>query len=127
MGTRELNRLRKIVLALPEVNERLSHGEPCFFVRNKRPVCYFHDHHGDDRVSLWCPAPPGVQEELVAAEPGRFFKPAPSASGVFRDWLGVFLDTSGQNAVDWYEIAAILEDAYRQVAPKSLIAELDTA
>jgi hypothetical protein len=125
MGARELNRVRKIVLALPEVNERLSHGEPCFFVRNKRPVCYFHDHHGDDRVSLWCPAPPGVPDELVAAEPARFFKPAPSASGVFQDWLGVFLDTSGKDKVDWEEIAAILEDAYRNVAPKKLTAELD--
>ena len=36
-GVRELHRVRKIVLALPEVNERLSHGEPCFFVR-KMPV-----------------------------------------------------------------------------------------
>jgi hypothetical protein len=125
MGKRELDRIRKIALALPSVSERLSHGEPCFFVRDKRPVCYFHDRHGDDRVSLWCPAPPGVQEELVAAEPERFFKPAPSASGVFRDWLGVYLDTSGEHRVDWREVTAILEDAYRQVAPKSLVAELD--
>lgn len=125
MGKRELNRVRRIVLALPEVNERLSHGEPCFFVRNKRPVCYFHDHHGDDRVSLWCPAPPGLQDEFVAAQPERFFKPARSASGVFQDWLGVYLDTSGRDRVDWDEIAEILEDAYRQVAPKALIDELD--
>ena len=83
MGQSELDGIRKIALALPEVNERLSHGEPCFFVRDKRPVCYYHDHHGDGRVSLWCPAPPGVLEELVAAEPERFFEPPPSASGVF--------------------------------------------
>jgi hypothetical protein len=37
----------------------------------------------------------------------------------------VFLDTSGQNEVDWDEIAAILEDAFRYVAPKKLIAEFD--
>jgi hypothetical protein len=42
---RQLDRVRKIALALPEVNERLSHGEPCFFVRDKRPLCYFHDNH----------------------------------------------------------------------------------
>lgn len=126
MGKRELDRVRKIALALPEVNERLSHGEPCFFVRDKRPVCYFHDdHHGDGRVSLWCPSPLGVQEELVSTEPVRFFKPPMSASGVFSGWLGVFLDTSGENKVDWGEIAAILEDAYRNVAPKGLIAQLD--
>ncbi|MGH8986131.1 MAG: MmcQ/YjbR family DNA-binding protein [Acidimicrobiia bacterium] len=127
MGARQLNRVRKIALALPEVKERLSHGAPCFFVRDKRPVCYYHDDefNSDGRVSLWCPAPPGVQEELVASEPERFFEPPPSAKGTFSDWLGVFLDTSGANKVDWDEIAAILEDAFREVAPKKLIAELD--
>jgi hypothetical protein len=125
VGRHALDRLRKIALALPEVSERISHGVPCFFVRDKRPVCYYHDHHGDDRVSMWCPAAPGVQEELVAAEPNRFFEPPSSASGVFRDWVGVFLDTSGTDTVDWNEIAAILEEAYRQVAPKALVAKLD--
>jgi hypothetical protein len=128
VGARELDRVRKIALALPEVNERLSHGAPCFFVRDKRPVCYYHDGEfsRDGRVSLWCPAPPGVQEELVHSEPERFFKPAPSAKGTFSDWLGVFLDTPGKHKVDWDEIAAILEDAFREVAPKTLIAELDS-
>ena len=45
---RELDRVRKIALALPEVNERLSHGEPCFFVRDKRSLCYFDDNHNGD-------------------------------------------------------------------------------
>ena len=106
---RELDRVRKIALALPEVNERLSHGEPCFFVRDKRPLCYFHDHHNDDgRISLWCPAPPGVQEEMVSAEPIRFFAPPTSASGFFSGWLGVYLDTSGTHKVDWKEVSATL-------------------
>jgi hypothetical protein len=127
MGQRELNRVRRIALALPEVNERLSHGEPCFFVRDRRPLCYFHDdHNGDGRISLWCPAPPGSQEELVASEPERFFKPPTSASGVFSGWLGVFLDLPEHKRVSWQEIGEILEEAFRIVAPKSLVAELDT-
>ena len=122
----QLDRVRRIALALPGVNERMSHGEPCFFVRDKRPLCYFHDdHNGDGRVSLWCPAPPGVQEELVSAEPARFFAPPTSASGVFSDWLGVCLDAAGSSKIDWGEIAAILEDAYRLIAPKALVFELD--
>ncbi len=125
MGKRELNRVRKVALALPEVNERLSHGAPCFFVQDERALCYYHDdHRGDGRVSLWCPALLGIQQELVGAEPDRFFKPPTSAAGHFRDWVGVFLDTS---KVDWDEIAAILEDAFRTVAPKKLIAELDNS
>jgi hypothetical protein len=125
VATLELGRVRAIALALPEVTERLSHGATCFFVRDKRPLCYFHDHHNDDRVSLWCPALPGVQEALVAGEPKRFFKPPTSASGAFSDWLGVFVDTSGDDAVDWDEIVEILEDAFRLVAPATAVAELD--
>ena len=123
---RELDRVRKIALALPEVNERLSHGEPCFFVRDKRPLCYFHDNHnGDGRVSLWCPVPPDVQEELVGAEPERFFAPPTSARGVFSGWVGMYLDGSGPHKVDWCEVSAIVEDAFRNVAPKTLVTDLD--
>jgi hypothetical protein len=126
MGQRELDRVRDIALAFPEVNERLSHGEPCFFVRDQRPLCYFHDdHNGDGRVSLWCRTPPAVQEELVNAEPQRFFRPPTSARGTFSGWLGVYLDTAPMKKADWDEVARILEDAYRNTAPKSLIAWLD--
>jgi len=122
----EYERVRRIALALPEVNERLSHGEPCFFVRDRRPLCYFHDDHNrDGRISLWCPAPPGAQEEMVAAAPDRFFKPPASARGVFSDWLGVYLDLPGDSGVDWKEIAAIVKDAYRIVAPKHLVAQVE--
>jgi predicted DNA-binding protein (MmcQ/YjbR family) len=38
-----------------------------------------------------------------------------------RGWLGVYLDVP----VDWDEIADIVVDAYRRVAPKRLVAELD--
>jgi hypothetical protein len=50
-----------------------------------------------------------------------------SARGTFSEWLGVFLDTTGADRVDWDEIAAIVDDAYRQVAPRTLIAELELA
>ena len=126
VSARLLDRVRRIALALPEVNERTSHGEPCFFVRDKRPLCYFHDNHnGDGRVSLWCPLPPGVQEELVVAEPVRFFAPATSAGGVFAGWIGVFLDTTGEYRVDWVEVAEIVRDAYCHVAPKALVTLLE--
>jgi hypothetical protein len=126
MGRRELDQVRRIALALPAVTERLSHGEPCFFVRDKLALCYYHDNHrGDGRLSLWCPAPPGLQEALVSTEPERFFRPPMSAKGTFSGWLGVYLDTAGDNEPDWGEIAAIIEDAFRHVAPRKLIAELD--
>ena len=114
-----LARVRDICLALPEVTERLSHGSPTFFVRGKKTfVMYLDDHHGDGRLALWCAAPEGLQAELVAQEPERFFRPPYVGH---RGWIGVRLDRDLQ----WDEIAAIAEDAYRQVAPKKLVAQLD--
>jgi hypothetical protein len=112
-----LDRLRAICTALPEVTEKLSHGEPTWFVR--KTFVMFADHHHDDRLAFWCAAPPGVQEELVATDPKRFFRPP--YVGV-RGWLGVYLDVPD---VDWTEIEEIVTDAYRQVAPKRLVAQLD--
>ncbi|MEO5842129.1 MAG: MmcQ/YjbR family DNA-binding protein, partial [Acidimicrobiales bacterium] len=84
MGGREFERVRRIAVALPDVNERFSHGAPCFFIGDKRPLCYYHDdHRGDGRISLWCPAPPGIVQELVSSEPERFFVPQQSARGTF--------------------------------------------
>ncbi|MBM3676154.1 MAG: MmcQ/YjbR family DNA-binding protein [Actinobacteria bacterium] len=114
-----LERVRAICHALPEVEERLSHGSPSFFVGGKRTLCMFHDHHHDDgRVAIWCPAPDGVQAALVAEEPGRFFRPPYVGH---RGWLGVRLDVDP----DWDEVAGIVEDAYRSVAPKRLVTQLD--
>lgn len=109
-----LDRLREICLALPETSERLSHGSPAFFIREKKTfVKYVDDHHGDGILGIWCPAPPGVQSDLVETEPTRFYVPpyvGPSG------WVGVRLDID----VDWDEVAGIAEDAYCKVAPKTL-------
>jgi hypothetical protein len=114
--TAPLQRLRELCTALPEVTEKLSHGEPTWFVR--KSFVMFADHHHDDRLAFWCAAPPGVQEELVASDPDRFFRP-PYVGG--RGWLGVYLDVAG---LDWDEIAEIVTDAYRQVAPARLVSRL---
>jgi hypothetical protein len=112
-------RIRSICLALPEVTERSSHGAPTFFVRGKKTFVTFHDdHHGDGRLALWCAAAPGVQAELVDQEPDRFFVPAYVGH---RGWLGVRLDVD----LDWDEVAGICADAYRAVAPRTLVARLD--
>ena len=112
-------RLRALCLALPSVEERLSHGEPTWFVQGKKTFVMLADQHHDDRVAFWCAAPPGDQQALVGAEPERFFRP-PYVGG--RGWLGVYLDVEQ----DWDRIAEIVEDAYRTVAPKRLVIELDS-
>ena len=110
--------LRELCLALPNVEERLSHGEPTWFVQAKKSFVMFADRHHDDRVAFWCAASTGVQEAMVAAEPDRYIRPP--YVGV-RGWLGVYLDVP----VDWDDIARIVEDAYRAVAPKKLVDALD--
>jgi hypothetical protein len=111
--------LRAIVADLPEVTERQSHGAVTFFVRAKRTVCYLtDDHHGDGRLALIFPAPPGVQEELLRSEPDRFFRPPYVGH---RGWVGLRLDRDP----DRDEVADIVVAAYRQVAPKTLVRQLD--
>ncbi len=112
-----LERLRALCLALPETSERTSHGEPTWFVRGKKVFVTFADAHHDDRVAFWCAAPPGAQEALVADDPERYFRP-PYVGG--RGWLGVYLDVE----VDWGEIEELISDAFRQVAPKKLVAQM---
>jgi hypothetical protein len=118
MADDPLQSLRKLCLALPETTELLSHGEPTWFVRDKKTFVMYANHHHDDRLGFWCAAPPGVQEALVGSAPERYFRPPYVGH---RGWLGVYLDV----AVDCAEVAEIVEDAYRMVAPKRLIAKLD--
>ena len=110
-----LEKLRKICLALPETSERLSHGAPTFFVREKRSfLMVLTNHHGDGRFAVWCAAPEGMQAMLVDADPERFFVPPYVGH---RGWLGLRLD----RGLDWNEVAGIAEDAYVEVAPARLV------
>jgi hypothetical protein len=125
MGALELSRVREIALALPEVNERVSHGAPCFFIRNTTPLCYFHDNHrGDGRTTLWCPVGEATQQALIAAEPQRFSKPVTSSAGAFNGWLVVSLESPASASVDWHQISVLLGEVYRNVAPKALVMRL---
>jgi hypothetical protein len=112
---RVLKRIRGMCLHLPEVSERLSHGAPTFFVRDKRAfLMVVTNHHGDGRFAIWCAAPAGMQKMLVDADPERFFVPPYVGH---RGWLGMRLD----RALDWDELAGIVEDAYAEVAPAKLV------
>ncbi|WP_067689728.1 MmcQ/YjbR family DNA-binding protein [Nocardia jejuensis] len=110
--------LRELCMAMPGAVEKLSHGEPTWFAGGKKVFVMFADHHHDERVGFWCAAPAGVQEELVGAEPERFYRPPYVGH---RGWLGVYLDVE----VDWAEVGEIVEEAYRMVATARLVAELD--
>jgi len=118
MAEDPLETLRALCLALPEATERVSHGEPTWFVRDRKQFVTYADHHHDDRLGFWCAAPPGAQEARVAADPEHFFRPPYVGH---RGWLGAYLDVP----TDWDDVAGIVADAYRMVAPKGLVAQLD--
>ena len=116
---RELARVRTVCGALPEVTERPSHGSPAWFVRDKKTIAMFvDDHHGDGILGIWCAAPPGVQEEMIDEDPDVFFRPPYVGH---RGWIGVRLSKTVTN----HELRSILEDAFRVIAPKTLVARLD--
>src|SRR5260370_27858588 len=66
-----LSRIRGLCLEVPETRERLSHGAPTFFVREKRAfLMVLTNHHGDGRFAIWCAAAQGMQEMLVEGDAG---------------------------------------------------------
>jgi hypothetical protein len=107
-----LERVRRICLALPDTNERASHGSPTFFIRDKRSfVMYLDDHHDDGRLPLWCASSSDVQQMLATSRPAQFFVP-PYVGHL--GWIGVRLDRD----LSWEEIEGVVKDAYQVIALK---------
>jgi predicted DNA-binding protein (MmcQ/YjbR family) len=95
-----LHKLRKLCLALPDTWEKISHGEPTFFVK-KRAFAMFasaDNHHGAGRYAVWCKATHTTQDLLVARSPERYFVP-PYAGPA--GWVGIYLD----RRPTWSEVA----------------------
>lgn len=110
-----INRLRAICLAYPDAVETGGVGSPSFKVRGKIFAMRF---LVGGRWSMWCKAPPGVQQPLVESDPVRFFVPPYVGQ---HGWVGVYLDVDR----DWDEIADLVDDSYRMTAPKRLVRLLD--
>jgi hypothetical protein len=100
------------------VTERPSHGAPAFFAGRQFAILWTDGHHDHDFTHLWCAASEGAQQHFVADNPDRFFYPPYVGS---RGWLGVRLD----GEIDLDELGMLLEDAYRCVASKRLLSQLD--
>lgn len=101
-----IRRATELAVAVPGCVEGSSPGD---YLIGGVPVCSIVDaRRQGGRLSLSCASPPGVPDEMVAAEPERFFHPVDAPGS---GWIGVHLDGAGDDAVDWDEIAAILDDA----------------
>jgi predicted DNA-binding protein (MmcQ/YjbR family) len=111
---RLIERVRRICMAFPEANERVSHGEPTWFAGKGKVFAMIDGHHHDSpHLSVWLPQPFDAQEALIDGDPERFFKPP--YVGV-KGWVGVVLDTKP----DWDVVAALVRDSYRFVAGAKL-------
>ena len=116
--TPALDFVRSVALAFPGTSERLSHGSPTFFAGKKTFANYVDDHHGDGRLALWAACTPLDQQALLEENPEGFFRPPYVGH---RGWIGIHLN----QGLPLDEIAELLEDAYRLVATKTLLAQLD--
>lgn len=116
------HRFTALCLALPEAELRGGQHK-AYLVRNKKFAYFINDHHGDDRVAVQMRAARGLNSDIVASDPGRFFLPPYLAH---HGWIGLWLDLPGV-PVDWDEIDDLVRDGYRLAAPKSLAARLDAS
>ena len=106
-----LRRVRRICSAMPGVSEKLSHGEPTFFVRKKVFAMFANNHHNDGHIAVWIPAPPGVQAMLIHNSPETYFRPP--YVGV-RGWVGIELEAIGDE-----ELTSHIREAWEMAAPKA--------
>lgn len=110
-----IERLRKLCLALPEVEEKPfgGHTAPAFRVRDKLFVMT-----SEDGTTMNLKGAPGVQQALVGSDPAAFFVPKYTGKN---GWIGVRLDAD----LDWDEVGELVEEAWRRTAPKRTVASFD--
>jgi len=110
--------IRKLCAAFPQTQERVSHGEPAWFVGGKRMFLVFADHHHDDRVAFWAAAQDGVQRHLLEDEPSLFFRPPYVGP---RGWVGMWIDRHP----DWDRVELLVDEAWRSIAGPRMVKSYD--
>lgn len=114
--TDPLQKIRKAALELPETEERLSHGQPSFFVSGKQFAQFRDNHHGDGRVVV-CLRTSGLDEQamLIESDPKTYSRPAYlHHSG----WISIDLSNP---AVDWDHVADRIAESWELAAPRRLL------
>jgi hypothetical protein len=116
-GEKHIQRVRRICNTLPETTEKISHGEPTWFVRKKVFAMFSNNHHSDGHVAVVVPAAIGIQAALIKASPEKFYRPP--YVGV-RGWVGIEMDRVSDE-----ELALHIKEAWKLIAPPKLQAEID--
>jgi hypothetical protein len=109
-----LDRVRATALELPETEERLSHGQPTFFVAGKQFAQFRDNHHGDGKTVV-CVRVSSLDEQamLLEVDPATYSKPA-----YMPTWLSI--NVAGE-AVDWDHVGDRIAASWELAAPSSLL------
>jgi hypothetical protein len=112
--TDPLSKVREAALELPGTEERLSHGQPTFFVAGKQFAQFRKNHHGDEKTVV-CVRISSLDEQamLLEADPETYSKPAYLPS-----WISINLAVDG---VDWDHVADRIAESWELAAPKRLL------
>jgi hypothetical protein len=109
-GEEHLARVRHLCMSLPQTTEKISHGEPTFFVMKRVYAMFANNHHDDGHIAVWLPAEPGVQAMLIRNEPEKYFRPP--YVGV-NGWIGLELPRVSDE-----EMALHICEAWRIISQK---------
>jgi hypothetical protein len=109
-----LDRVRAAALELPETEERLSHGQPTFFVAGKQFAQFRDNHHGDGKTVV-CVRVSSLDEQamLLEADPATYSKPA-----YMPTWLSISI---GGDKVDWDHVGDRIAESWELAAPRRLL------
>lgn len=111
-----LQRVREAALALPETEEKLSHGQPSFFVAGKQFAQFRDNHHADGKIVV-CVRTSSLDEQAMLLESDAMTYSRPAYlhhSG----WISINL--SGQ-FVDWGHVADRIAASWELAAPRRLL------
>jgi len=116
---RVIARVGKICRRFPESYEQDSWGNATFRVAKRIFVwTMVMENPGGEVVRFVTIKAANGEHESLVAEGHPFFAPRSSFS---KGWVGVILDSS----TDWDELSELIEDSFREIAPKRAIAGLD--
>ena len=110
--TKQVERVRRFCLALPETREKLSHGELTFFVRKRVFAMCSINHHNDGHIAVTVPAAIGIQQMLIEAEPKKYYRPPYVGSA---GWVGIELAR-----VTDKELHMHLREAWKLITPEKM-------
>jgi hypothetical protein len=110
IGQRQIQRVRRLCGSLPGSSEKISHGEPTFFVAKKVYAMFANNHHNDGHVAVYVPVEPGYQTTLLKSSAQKYFYPP--YVGV-KGWVGIELEH-----VDEDELAQHLIEAWKLIGQK---------